>query len=199
MNDISILKSAFVSSPVLFYEKTALQTHFQGLYWFRRGLWSWGSHPQTPRLRTNRETKYKRRRTVRVSSLSAAHEPWCTHTSGIWCRLCEKPCRVSFAPVDVSWSYWSNKPVDGRIAKGMLKQRLWWETPQGIGFRTGVRFPSGPFWNILKSQQNQGFQGLAWTFVLITLDYSGNHLATPILLISETISRLYSICEISYV
>ena len=32
MNDISILKSAFVSSPVLFYEKTALQTHFQGLY-----------------------------------------------------------------------------------------------------------------------------------------------------------------------
>ena len=150
MNDISILKSAFVSSPVLFYEKTALQTHFQGLYWFRRGLWSWGSHPQTPGLRTNRETKYKRRRTVRVSSLIAARQPWCTHTSGIWRRPCEKPCRVSFAPVDVSWSYWSGKPVGGRAAKGMSNQRLWWEIPQGIGFRTGVRFPSGPFliWQI---------------------------------------------------
>ena len=122
----------------------------QGLYWFRRGLWSWGSHPQTPGLRTNRETKYKRRRTVRVSSLSAAHQPWCTHTSGIWCRLCEKPCRVSFAPVDVSWSYWSSKPVGGRTAKGMLNQRLWWEIPQGTGFRTGVRFPSGPFMEHLK-------------------------------------------------
>jgi len=121
-----------------------------GLYWFRRGLWSWGSHPQTPGLRINRETKYKRRRTVRVSSLSAAHQPWCTHTSGIWCRLCEKPCRVSFAPVDVSWSYQSSKPVGGRTAKGMSNQRLWWEIPQGIGFRTGVRFPSGPFYGIKK-------------------------------------------------
>ena len=124
---------------------------YQGLYWFRRGLWSWGSHPQTPGLRINRETKYKRRRTVRVSSLSAARQPWCTHTSGTWRRLCEKPCRVSFAPVDVLWSYWSGKPVGGRTAEGMSNQRLWWEIPQGIGFRTGVRFPSGPFWNILKS------------------------------------------------
>ena len=144
MNDILISKSAFVSSPVLFYEKTALQTHFQGLYWFRRGLWSWGSHPQTPRLRTNRETKYKRRRTVRVSSLIAARQPWCTHTSGIWRRPCEKPCRVSFAPVDVSWSYWSSKPVGGRAVEGMLIQRLWWEMPQGIDFRTRVQFPPGP-------------------------------------------------------
>ena len=116
-----------ITSAVLW--KTALQTHFQGLYWFRRGLWSWGSHPQTPRLRTNRETKYKRRRTVRVSSLIAARQPWCTHTSGIWRRPCEKPCRVSFAPVDVSWSYWSSKPVGGRAAEGMLNQRLWWEMP----------------------------------------------------------------------
>ena len=92
-----------ITSAVLW--KTALQTHFQGLYWFRRGLWSWGSHPQTLGLRTNQEPKYKRKRTVRVSSLSAARQPWRTHTSGIWRRLCEKPCRVSFAPVDVSWSY----------------------------------------------------------------------------------------------
>lgn len=116
----------------------------KGLYWFRRGLWSWGSHPQTPGLRTNREPKYKRKRTVRVSSLIAARQPWCTHTSGTWRQLCEKPCRVSFAPVDVLWSYWSSKPVGGRAAKGMLKQRLWWEMPQGIGFRTRVQFPPGP-------------------------------------------------------
>ena len=120
------------------------KSHIQGLYWFRRGLWSWGSHPQTPGLRTNREPKYKRRRTVRVSSLIAARQPWCTHTLGIWRRPCEKPYQVSFALVDVWWSYWDHKPVGGRIIEGMLKQRLWWEMPQWIGFRTRVQFPPGP-------------------------------------------------------
>ena len=145
------LKQSIVCLPVFFRRfLQILWPNVWGLYWFRRGLRSWGSHPQTPELRINRETKYKRRRTVRVSSLSAAHQPWCTHTSGIWCRLCEKPCRVSFAPVDVSWSYWSSKPVGGRTAEGMLNQRLWWEIPQGTGFRTGVRFPSGPFMEHLK-------------------------------------------------
>ena len=142
-------KQSIVCLPVFFRRfLQILWPNVWGLYWFRRGLRSWGSHPQTPELRINRETKYKRRRTVRVSSLSAAHQPWCTHTSGIWCRLCEKPCRVSFAPVDVSWSYWSSKPVGGRAAEGMSNQRLWWEIPQGIGFRTRVQFPPGPFWNI---------------------------------------------------
>ena len=128
----------------LFVCKPVIYDTFEGLYWFRRGLWSWGSHPQTPGLRTNRETKYKRRRTVRVSSLIAARQPWRTHTSGIWRRLCEKPWQVSFALSDVWWSYWSLKPVGGRKTEGMLKQRLWWEMPQGIGFRTRVRFPPGP-------------------------------------------------------
>ena len=128
-------------------------SHIQGLYWFRRGLWSWGSHPQTPGLRTNREPKYKRRRTVRVSSLIAARQPWCTHTSRVWRRPCEKPCRISFAPVDVSWSYWICKPVGGRTAEGMLKQRLWWEMPQWIGFRTRVQFPPGPLFNKLANLQ----------------------------------------------
>ena len=99
-------KQSIVCLPVFFRRfLQILWPNVWGLYWFRRGLRSWGSHPQTPELRINRETKYKRRRTVRVSSLIAARQPWCTHTSGIWCRLCEKPCRVSFAPADVSWSY----------------------------------------------------------------------------------------------
>ena len=130
--------------PFRLFSSTEFSVKSSGLYWFRRGFWNLGSHPQTPGLRTNREPKYKRRRTVRVSSLIAARQPWSTHTLGIWRQLCEKPCRVSFAPVDVLWSYWSSKPVGGRAAKGMLKQRLWWEMPEGIGFRTRVRFPPGP-------------------------------------------------------
>ena len=89
-------------------------------------------------------SKYKRWRSVSNGSLSAARQSCCTHTSGVWRRPCEKPCRVSFAPVDVSWSYWSSKPVGGRAVEGMLIQRLWWEMPQGIDFRTRVQFPPGP-------------------------------------------------------
>ena len=37
------------------------ESFFQGLYWFRRGFWSCGSHSQTPGLRTNLEIKYKRK------------------------------------------------------------------------------------------------------------------------------------------
>jgi len=40
------------------YRKSFL---YEGLYWFRRGFWSWGSHPQTPGLRINLELKYKRK------------------------------------------------------------------------------------------------------------------------------------------
>ena len=89
-------------------------------------------------------SKYKRWRSVSNGSLSAARQSCCTHTSGVWRRPCEKPCRVSFAPADVLWSYWSSKPVGGRAAEGMLIQRLWWEMPQGIDFRTRVQFPPGP-------------------------------------------------------
>ena len=89
-------------------------------------------------------SKYKRWRSVSNGSLSAARQSCCTHTSGVWRRPCEKPCRVSFAPVDVSWSYLSSKPVGGRAVEGMSVQRLWWEMPQGIDFRTRVQFPPGP-------------------------------------------------------
>ena len=89
-------------------------------------------------------SKYKRWRSVSNGSLSAARQSCCTHTSGVWRRPCEKLCRVSFAPADVPWSYWSSKPVGGRAVEGMLIQRLWWEMPQGIDFRTRVQFPPGP-------------------------------------------------------
>ena len=134
-------------------------------------------------------SKYKRWRSVSNGSLSAARQSCCTHTSGVWRRPCEKPCRVSFAPVDVSWSYWSSKPVGGRAVEGMLIQRLWWEMPQGIDFRTRVQFPPGPLnaiciqiqlfvtigkkaWRSLENVEYSMFPGLFLVYRKDCLQYS---------------------------
>ena len=116
-----------ITSAVLW--KNSVADSFSGLVLVSTGALKLGKPSADSWTAYQPGTKYKRRRTVRVSSLIAARQPWCTHTSGIWRRPCEKPCRVSFAPVDVSWSYWSSKPVGGRTAEGMLNQRLWWEMP----------------------------------------------------------------------
>ena len=55
-----------------------LSTHIicEGLYWFRRGFWSLGSHSQLWDCVTNLEIKFKRRRKFSVRCLMAAVGFW---------------------------------------------------------------------------------------------------------------------------
>ena len=55
-----------------------LYTHIicEGLYWFRRGFWSLGSHSQLWDCVTNLEIKFKRRRKFSVRCLMAAVGFW---------------------------------------------------------------------------------------------------------------------------
>lgn len=53
-----------------------------GLYWFRRGFWSFGSHPRLWDRVKNLEIKFKRRRKFSVRCLRAAVVVWTSRSSG---------------------------------------------------------------------------------------------------------------------
>ena len=69
---ILICKAQTVCGPYNLY------THVicEGLYWFRRGFWSLGSHSQLWDCVTNLEIKFKRRRKFSVRCLMAAVGFW---------------------------------------------------------------------------------------------------------------------------